>query len=105
MARMAREGLAHAVMEVSSHALALHRVDDVEFDAGVFTNFYRDHLDFHKTRENYFEAVSYVNLMYREKAKVAQLVGNNDDFVKFNDEANKYQKQALEMRKKVMAQK
>jgi tetratricopeptide (TPR) repeat protein len=56
-------------------------------------------------RENYFEAVSYINLMYREKAKVAQLVGNNDDFVKFNEEANKYQREALEMRKKVMAQK
>ena len=56
-------------------------------------------------RENYFEAVSYVNLMYREKAKVAQLVGNNDDFVKFNEEANKYMKTALEMRKKVMAAK
>src|SRR5262249_53548521 len=39
-----------------SHALALHRVDDVEFDAAVLTNFHRDHLDFHKTRENYFEA-------------------------------------------------
>ena len=54
-------------------------------------------------RPNYFEAVSYVNLMYREKAKVAQLVGNNEDFVKYNEEANKYMKQALEMRKAVMA--
>lgn len=56
-------------------------------------------------RENYFEAVSYINLMYREKAKVAQLVGNNDDFVKFNDEATKYMKLALDMRKKAMAAK
>jgi tetratricopeptide (TPR) repeat protein len=56
-------------------------------------------------RENYFEAVSYVNLMYREKAKVAQQVGNNEDFVKYNDEANKYMKMALDMRKKAMAQK
>jgi len=56
-------------------------------------------------KENYFEAVSYINLMYREKAKVAQLVGDNDSFVKFNEEANKYMKQALEMRKKVMASK
>jgi len=56
-------------------------------------------------RENYFEAVSYINLMYREKAKVAQLVGNNDDFEKFNGEADKYMRQALDMRKKVMAQK
>jgi tetratricopeptide (TPR) repeat protein len=56
-------------------------------------------------REDYFEAVSYINLMYREKAKVAQLVGNNDDFVKFNQEADKYMRQALDMRKKVMAEK
>jgi len=56
-------------------------------------------------KENYFEAVSYINLMYREKAKLAQLVGNNDDFVKYNQEADKYMHQALEMRKKVMAQK
>jgi tetratricopeptide (TPR) repeat protein len=56
-------------------------------------------------RENYFEAVSYVNLMYREKAKVAQLVGNNDDWIKYNAEADKYMRQALDMRKKVQAKK
>lgn len=56
-------------------------------------------------KENYFEAVSYINLMYREKAKLAQLVGDNDNFVKYNEEANKYMRQALDMRKKVMAAK
>src|SRR5262245_46417219 len=56
-------------------------------------------------RQDYFEAVSYINLMYREKAKVAQLVGNNEDFVKFNEEADKYMREALDMRKKVMAKK
>ncbi len=56
-------------------------------------------------RENYFEAVSYVNLMYREKAKVAQLVGNNDDWIKYNAEADKYMRQALDMRKKMQAKK
>ncbi len=44
------------VMEVSSHALALNRVDDVEFKIAVFTNLSIDHLDFHKTFENYREA-------------------------------------------------
>jgi UDP-N-acetylmuramoyl-L-alanyl-D-glutamate--2,6-diaminopimelate ligase len=44
------------VMEVSSHALSLHRVEDVLFDVAVFTNLSRDHLDFHKTKEAYFEA-------------------------------------------------
>jgi len=43
------------VMEVSSHALALDRTAGCEFDVGVFTNLSRDHLDFHKTMENYLE--------------------------------------------------
>ena len=44
------------VMEVSSHALALHRVDGTRFDAAVFTNLGRDHLDLHHTVEEYFRA-------------------------------------------------
>ena len=43
-------------MEVSSHALALHRVDATHFAVAVFTNLTRDHLDFHGTMERYFEA-------------------------------------------------
>lgn len=45
-----------AVMEVSSHALALRRVDGMRFAAGVFTNLTRDHLDFHEDMEAYFAA-------------------------------------------------
>jgi UDP-N-acetylmuramoyl-L-alanyl-D-glutamate--2,6-diaminopimelate ligase len=44
------------VMEVSSHALALHRVDGMHFAAAVFTNLTRDHLDFHADMESYFAA-------------------------------------------------
>jgi UDP-N-acetylmuramoyl-L-alanyl-D-glutamate--2,6-diaminopimelate ligase len=44
------------VMEVSSHALALKRVDGTRFAAGVFTNLTRDHLDYHKDMESYFAA-------------------------------------------------
>lgn len=44
------------VMEVSSHALAEHRVAGVEFDTAIFTNFTQDHLDFHGTMENYLRA-------------------------------------------------
>jgi UDP-N-acetylmuramoyl-L-alanyl-D-glutamate--2,6-diaminopimelate ligase len=44
------------VMEVSSHALALHRVDGTHFAAAVFTNLGRDHLDLHHTTEEYFRA-------------------------------------------------
>ncbi len=45
-----------AVLEVSSHALALHRVDGTEFDAVVFTNLGHDHLDLHGSHEEYFRA-------------------------------------------------
>jgi UDP-N-acetylmuramoyl-L-alanyl-D-glutamate--2,6-diaminopimelate ligase len=45
-----------AVMEVSSHALSLRRVDAIRFAAGVFTNLTRDHLDFHGDMESYFAA-------------------------------------------------
>src|SRR5205085_10679969 len=43
-------------MEASSHASALHRLDDVRFAVLVFTNLSREHLDFHGTMESYFEA-------------------------------------------------
>ncbi|MEI6846060.1 MAG: UDP-N-acetylmuramyl-tripeptide synthetase, partial [Candidatus Firestonebacteria bacterium] len=44
------------IMEVSSHSLKLHRVRGLEFDTAVFTNFTQDHLDFHKTFEDYLDA-------------------------------------------------
>src|SRR5690349_18033415 len=49
-------GGSHATMEVSSHALALGRVYGIAFHTAVFTNLTRDHLDFHKTMEDYFAA-------------------------------------------------
>ena len=54
--RMADQGADAVVMEVSSHSLAFHRVDGCEFDAGLFTNLTQDHLDFHRTFENYLRA-------------------------------------------------
>lgn len=55
-AAMAERGVDTVVMEVSSHALALGRVDGTEFAVGGFTNLSRDHLDFHPTMADYFEA-------------------------------------------------
>ncbi|WP_409338266.1 UDP-N-acetylmuramoyl-L-alanyl-D-glutamate--2,6-diaminopimelate ligase [Corynebacterium sp. LK2510] len=55
-ARMEREGVTHVVMEVSSHALMLGRVNATEFSVAGFTNLSQDHLDFHPTMEEYFEA-------------------------------------------------
>lgn len=50
------DGFAGFAMEVSSHALAEHRADGVEFDSAVFTNLTQDHLDFHETLEAYGQA-------------------------------------------------
>ena len=55
-AQMRDAGCTHVVMEVSSHALALSRVDCVRFRVGAFTNLTEDHLDFHKTMEEYAKA-------------------------------------------------
>ena len=49
-------GCSHVVMEVSSHALALNRIQGLDFSAGVFTNLSRDHLDFHGSMEAYEDA-------------------------------------------------
>ncbi len=56
LSKMRDTGTTHAILEISSHALALRRVDEIEFDVAVFTNLTRDHLDFHKTPEAYLEA-------------------------------------------------
>ncbi|WP_422746457.1 UDP-N-acetylmuramoyl-L-alanyl-D-glutamate--2,6-diaminopimelate ligase [Mycobacterium sp. WMMD1722] len=56
LAVMVEQGVDTVVMEVSSHALTLGRVDGVQFAAGGFTNLSRDHLDFHPTMADYFDA-------------------------------------------------
>ena len=56
MRQMVDAGCGACVMEVSSHALALRRVDGITFAAGIFTNLTRDHLDFHADMEDYFAA-------------------------------------------------
>lgn len=53
---IADEGCEYAVMEVSSHALDQKRVAGLHYCAGIFTNLSRDHLDYHKTMENYLKA-------------------------------------------------
>ncbi len=58
MVLMKKNNCANAVVEVSSHALELHRVDHLAFRVVLFTNLTRDHLDFHGTMENYLAAKS-----------------------------------------------
>lgn len=55
-ARMEKAGCTHVSMEVSSHALDQSRLSGCRFQVGVFTNLTQDHLDYHGTMENYFEA-------------------------------------------------
>ena len=64
---LVQHGQKACVLEVSSHALELHRVDGLRFDAAVFTNLSRDHLDFHKSEEAYFRA----------KARLFSLLSDN----------------------------
>src|SRR5699024_7099743 len=56
LATMVRAGVGDVVMEVSSHALGLHRVDGVTYTVAGFTNLTSDHLDFHGDLESYFAA-------------------------------------------------
>ena len=56
LAVMVERGITHVFMEVSSHALELHRVDGIKFSVAIFTNLTQDHLDFHGSMENYFAA-------------------------------------------------
>lgn len=54
--KLAEHGVTHAALEASSHGLDQHRLDSVLFKAAGFTNFTRDHLDYHTTMEDYFIA-------------------------------------------------
>ena len=65
---MAERGLDTCVMEVSSHALAQHRVDGVVYDVALFTNLSQDHLDFHADMEDYFAAKA--SLFTPERARL-----------------------------------
>ncbi len=56
LSQMKKVGCQSAVMEVSSHSIVQKRVAGIDFDVAVFTNLTRDHLDYHKTMEEYFEA-------------------------------------------------
>lgn len=54
--RMVAKGCDYCFMEVSSHAIAQHRIEGLQFAGGIFTNLTHDHLDYHKTFENYLKA-------------------------------------------------
>ena len=79
MARMAASGCQACVMEVSSHALEQHRVTGVGFDAAIFTNLTQDHLDYHGTMENYFQAKQKLFSAAAREGKTSTEIINIDD--------------------------
>lgn len=81
LAQMVNAGCKAAVMEVSSHALAQERTRGLEFDVAVFTNLTQDHLDFHRTMSDYFEAKAklFTGLTNQPNKKQATSVINIDD--------------------------
>ena len=72
-AKMLAAGCRYVIMEVSSHAIALDRVGGVRFDVAAFTNLTEDHLDFHKTMENYCDTKAELF------ARCGKAVVNSDD--------------------------
>jgi UDP-N-acetylmuramoyl-L-alanyl-D-glutamate--2,6-diaminopimelate ligase len=73
-------GATHAVMEVSSHALAQERVWGVPYEVAVFTNLTRDHLDYHKSMDSYFEAKSILFLGCGTRAPRAAVINADDEY-------------------------
>lgn len=75
------EGARAVAMEVSSHALDQARVDSVPFNTVIFTNLTRDHLDYHKTMEQYFEAKQrlFTDLLWKTTKRPCFAIINTDD--------------------------
>ena len=76
LARMVEEGCEYAFMEVSSHSVVQNRIGGLKFAGGLFTNITRDHLDYHKTFENYIKAKK---LFFDNLPKEAFAITNADD--------------------------
>ncbi len=76
-AQIRQDGVRHVAMEVSSHALRLHRVDGLRFAAAAFTNLTPDHLDFHRDLEDYGEAKAVLFESHLEDGAIGVI--NTDD--------------------------
>lgn len=74
--QMVDAGCEYAFMEVSSHAIAQDRIEGLDFDGGIFTNLTRDHIDFHKTFDNYRDTKK---LFFDHLKPEAFAITNKDD--------------------------
>jgi UDP-N-acetylmuramyl-tripeptide synthetase len=71
-------GVTHCVMEVAAQALSLHRIDTIQFDGIIFTNFAREHLEFYDSLESYFDAKKQIFECAKPSAHI--LVNGDDDW-------------------------
>lgn len=79
---MVKHDMKAAAIEVSSHGLAMGRVSTVDFDFAIFTNLSYDHLDYHKTMENYFDAKK---LLFKNMKEDGVAILNADDNISFEE--------------------
>jgi len=80
--QMVDAGVSHVIAEVSSHAVDLQRVDDCDFDLGIFTNLSQDHLDYHGNMESYFSAKKrfFADVLpLSQKGRPIRMIVNRDD--------------------------
>jgi UDP-N-acetylmuramoyl-L-alanyl-D-glutamate--2,6-diaminopimelate ligase len=80
MAEMLTQGVTHCLLEVSSHALDLKRVQGIGFDIALFSNLSGDHLDYHHTMEKYFEAKK--KLFFLNQKKITAVINFDDPWGK-----------------------
>ncbi len=84
MSEFLSQGATDVIMEVSSHAITQGRVNGINFDAGIFTNLTQDHLDYHKTMEDYYAAKAMLFdklLVASHKSKKFAILNSDDPWV------------------------
>ncbi|MBP5679497.1 MAG: UDP-N-acetylmuramoyl-L-alanyl-D-glutamate--2,6-diaminopimelate ligase [Bacteroidales bacterium] len=88
--QMVEAGCAYAFMEVSSHSADQKRIGGLDFDGGIFTNLTRDHMDYHKTVENYLKAKkSFFDGLKKEAFALSNLDDKNGEVMLQNTKARK----------------
>ncbi len=88
---MVKSGVNHCFMEVSSHGIDQHRIEGLEFSAGVFTNLTHDHLDYHGDFKNYRDTKkSFFDALPKNAFALTNLDDKNGSFMLQNTKAKKY---------------